>query len=469
MLPNLLQSLPSSVERAVLHVGTNDVAHGNSEQAACRIHRFIYIDNFNLFWNRPSFYRNDGLHPNRLGSRMLTDNILHTVHTPGQILDLSASQNLAETRRFLHVNETCPNGFCYLQRARTSGRAVVSQLSIAVTLHILIALPELSSFECLAFKYDTQLYIKTGTHPIRNSPSPPSAALLSLSACLEEIKAWMNLNFLHLNSSKTEAIIVGTPNQIQASPITSLTLSGHDIPISSSVTNLGVRFDPHLTFETHIKHLCKISFYHLRNIAKLRPNLTLPDCEKLVHAFVSSRLDYCNALLIGTHSKHLHQLQLVQNSAARILMRVRKSEHITPILHSLHWLPISTRIKYKISLLTHQCIYGNAPTYLKDLLIPQTPTRSLRSKNLNKLFCPRTKLSTMGDRAFCAAAPRLWNSLPDHLRSPQTIETPPSDDKKDHFYEMACSSDNIDHIHLKLGVDVVKALDLGQICSTAPP
>ena len=118
--------------------------------------------------------------------------------------------------------------------------------------------------------------------------------------------------------------------------------------------------DPQLTFNSHINHLCKTSLYHLRNISKLRPILSLSEAEKLVHAFISSRLDYCNAILIGIPSKSLQRLQHIQNSAARILMRVHKYEHITPILHLLHWLPVSTRIEYKVSLLTDKCLYGHA-------------------------------------------------------------------------------------------------------------
>lgn len=275
------------------------------------------------------------------------------------------------------------------------------------------------SFHCYAD--DTQLYMKSGTHnSAASSLSSPSSAL---TACLEEIKAWMNLNFLQLNSSKTEAILVGTSHQTQSFSITGITISGHVIPLSTTVTNLGLRFDPQLTFEAHIKNLCKISFYHLRNIAKLRSTLTLADAEKLVHALISSRLDYCNALLIGISNKNLQRLQYIQNSAARILMRVRKYDHITPILHSLHWLPIHARIEYKVALLTHQCIYGNAPSYLKVLVTIQTTTRSLRSTNSNRLLPPKTKLSTMGDRAFCSAAPRVWNALPDHLRVSQHTET----------------------------------------------
>lgn len=100
----------------------------------------------------------------------------------------------------------------------------------------------------------------------------------------------------------------------------------------------------------------------------------------------------------------------------RILMRVRKYEHITPILKFLHWLPISARIEYKVSLLTHQCIHGNAPTDLKELLTPQISARSLRSTNTHRLHPPRTTTCTIGYRVFCVATPRLWNALPEHLR-----------------------------------------------------
>lgn len=270
------------------------------------------------------------------------------------------------------------------------------------------------SFHCYAD--DTQLYIKMDS-------TLPSTLPSALQVCLEEIRAWMADNFLQLNSSKTEAIPIGTPHQTQSSSLSSISIFGHHIPLSTSVTNLGVRLDSNLTFDTHIRHLCKVSFLHLKNIAKLRPSLSQLDAEKLIHAFISSRLDYCNALLVGIPGRRLQKLQHIQNCAARVLMRRRKYDHITPVLKSLHWLPIQYRIQYKICLLTHQCIHGTAPAYLSELLTPLTTLRNLRSStSTHCLHQPRTKLSTMGDRAFQAVAPRLWNALPEPLRAPQTLE-----------------------------------------------
>ncbi|CAM4659361.1 unnamed protein product [Leuciscus chuanchicus] len=150
------------------------------------------------------------------------------------------------------------------------------------------------AFHCYAD--DTQLYV-------RMDPTSSGSSLSTLTACLEETKTWMTDNFLQLNSSKTEGLLIGTPHQLRSSPLTVYSYAGHDIPLTSSITNLGVRLDPHLSFNTHIQLICKTAFFHLRNISKLCPSLSLSDAEKLVHAFVSSRLDYCNALLIGIQSK----------------------------------------------------------------------------------------------------------------------------------------------------------------------
>ncbi len=104
-------------------------------------------------------------------------------------------------------------------------------------------------------------------------------------------------------------------------------------------------------YACHISHVTKTAFFHLRNIAKLQNMLPVSDAEKLVHVFMTSRLDYCNALLAACPASLINKLQVLQNAAARVLTRSRKYDHISPILQSLHWLPIKFRISYKILLL----------------------------------------------------------------------------------------------------------------------
>ena len=162
--------------------------------------------------------------------------------------------------------------------------------------------------------------------------------------------------------------------------------------------------------------MVKSANFHLRNIARIRKYLTFEATQQLV-SLVLSRLDYCNSLLVVLPSSLIHKLQLVQNHAARIIYRKRKYEHVTPLLRSLHWLPVDKRIKFKIILFTYKCLHGMAPVYLSDLLTYHQSKRSLRSSDDTTLLTiQKSRLATYGYRAFVVIAPRLWNNLPRNIR-----------------------------------------------------
>ena len=173
------------------------------------------------------------------------------------------------------------------------------------------------------------------------------ATLQPLLDCLADIRSWMAANFLNLNESKTEVIIFG-----KIPPAFSTDVLG---PLASnikpSVRNLGVIFDSTFKFEQQVSGVVKRSFYHLRTLAKLKTYLPRSDLERAIHAFITSQLDYCNALYTGMDQLQLGRLQLVQNSAARLLTCSKKRDHITPVLASLHWLPIRHRIDFKLLLI----------------------------------------------------------------------------------------------------------------------
>ncbi len=273
------------------------------------------------------------------------------------------------------------------------------------------------SFHCYAD--DTQLYIST-------RPDETSK-LFKLTECVKNVKDWMTNNFLLLNSDKTVILLIGPKNSTQNLLDYNLHLDGCTVT-SSPVKNLGVILDSNLSYfhsylenQNHISNVTKTAFCHLRNIVKLRNILPVSDAEKLVHAFMTSRLDYCNALLGGCPASSINKQQIVQNAVARVLTRSRKYDHITPILQSLHWLPIKYRISYKTLLLTYKALNGLAPAYLTSLLSRYNPTRSLRSQNSGLLVVPRIAESTKGGTAFSYLAPKLWNSLPDNIRGSDTL------------------------------------------------
>ena len=132
---------------------------------------------------------------------------------------------------------------------------------------------------------------------------------------------------------------------------------------SEPVRNLGAMFDSQLIMAPHVKSIVKKSSFHLRNIGKARRVTVLTEdaTKTVMQSLVMSRLDYCNALLIGIQQDLIAKLQRLQNSAARIVSRTRKYEHITPVLIKLHWLPIKFLIQFKVILLVYKSLKGLAP------------------------------------------------------------------------------------------------------------
>ncbi len=120
--------------------------------------------------------------------------------------------------------------------------------------------------------------------------------------------------------------------------------------------------------------------------------------------------------MVFHHQSSLQRLQLVQNAAARLLTGTKKYEHITPVLASLHWLPVRLRNEFKILLIVFKILHGLVPANLSELLRVHTPLKALRSCNQVLLDVPKTRLKNKGDRAFFSVvAPNLWNGLPVHI------------------------------------------------------
>ena len=149
-----------------------------------------------------------------------------------------------------------------------------------------------------------------------------------------------------------------------------------------------------------MKNVCKSAFYHIHNIAKIRDCLTQDDTETLIHALITCKLDYCNSLLYGLPQYLIDRLQRVQNSAACLVTRTRKYEHITPMLRDLHRLPVKRRITYKILLLTDKSLNGMAPAYLTNLVCRYNPGRKLRSASKHLLKPRKVNLKVMAKDPF---------------------------------------------------------------------
>jgi hypothetical protein len=261
-------------------------------------------------------------------------------------------------------------------------------------------------------------------------------ALAQLSSTLDLAFQWFISNRLSINPSKTEYLLVGTPQQLLKIHSPSLNFQGNSLAPSDHVRNLGVIFDSNLSFKNHISSICQSCFYHIRQLRQVRPSLDTNSAIILANALVSTKLDYCNSLLNSLPMTSLNRLQHVQNALARAVEpSVKFRQHITPTLLKLHWLRIEKRITYKIASLTFKTLRYSQPTYLNSLLHSHTPTRSLRSSHLNLLVIPSIK-SSIGRRSFSFAAPTIWNSLPHVLRSPSISPNQFFSQLKTHLFDL---------------------------------
>ena len=268
-------------------------------------------------------------------------------------------------------------------------------------------------FQYHCYADDTQIYMVIKPQDSLDTIS------IRLENCISDISTWMNASMLKLKQEKTE-LIVFSPKGQQRKAL-QLRVGDKSIETTEVVKNLGVHFDSSLTMEKQVNCIAKSCYYQIRNIGRIRQYITTDACKTLVHSLVTSRLDYGNALLCGISDMLTCRLQRVQNTAARLITCTRKKEHITPVLHSLHWLPVRYRPQYKILVNTYKAMNGTAPKYLQELVTPYQPLRTLRSETESLVCVPKTRTATYGNRCFGKVAASLWNGFPSTIRKADTL------------------------------------------------
>ena len=337
----------------------------------------------------------------------------------GVVLDWFTSY-LTGRRQCVTINDTCSNP--KLLKCGVPQGSVLGPLLFLVYVSPLGNVIRKHGLDFHFFADDTQLYLAFDA----NAVGSLSDALSTVLAAINDVKDWLRRNLLKFNISKTELSLIGSSQQLSklSGPVT-ICMDNHVIVAVEVVRNLGLYIDQHMKLNAHVNKVMKGCLYHLRNISKIRKYLSIDAAKSLIHALVTSRLDCCNSLLYGCKKSSIQCLQRLQNYAARVICKVSKYDHITPILKELHWLPVQARIEYKLLTLTFKCVHDKAPTYLSELVLRHVPSRpGLRSLNNVSLFVPKTISradKSTADRAFSLSAPKLWNTLPPEIRNTRTI------------------------------------------------
>jgi len=171
-----------------------------------------------------------------------------------------------------------------------------------------------------------------------------------------------------------------------------------------------------------VNEVSRTCFYNLRALRHIRPAFTVSNASMIACSVVGSRLDYANtnAVLYGRSPKNINRLQRIQNALARCVLDPKAHRSSNALLHQLHWLPIRYRIDFKLAKLAFLARSSSTSSYLNSSVARYLPSRTLLSQDTNLLAVSRTK-TVFGSRGFRVAAPTVFNSVPQDIRSTDNI------------------------------------------------
>jgi len=297
----------------------------------------------------------------------------------------------------------------------------------------------IKALQKIAAKYglDIQLYADDSQLYISFQPSRPTELADvkdRTNKCLAEIKSWMVKNFMKLNESKTELLVLGKPRVLREFGLEieiqfgNMTITPTDCK-GDSWKSLGVKFDESLRMERQIssvKQKCSWTMMNLRTIGRY-----LDESVKImmVKQLVISKLDYCNCLYMNLPKTRLNKLRSTLNSAIRYIYNIKSyTEELLPYYKKAHILPLDDRIFFKVCLLSYKAVHGSSPDYINELVEIDTPLVSTNTRSKMEGDCFRMKMPKMtknkvDERRFSNYAPTAWNSLPWKIRSIINIES----------------------------------------------
>ena len=156
-----------------------------------------------------------------------------------------------------------------------------------------------------------------------------AAQIASIESCTQRVHNWLLNNGLHLNPSKSEAIVFYNPRSkplaALAESVGTVSVAGSPIKLQTSIKNLGVYLDSKMSFDKQVSETCKACYFHIRALRHIRTSLNTEASKTIAAAIVGSRLDFCNSLLAGTSASNLTHLQRVQNTRTPLLELLHKS------------------------------------------------------------------------------------------------------------------------------------------------
>ena len=253
-------------------------------------------------------------------------------------------------------------------------------------------------------------------------PNQTADAVSMLNDDLREITKWCCRNSLLLNPDKTKLLVIGVPQLTKTLPTLSVTLMGKKIEPVTTAKDLGIYIDKSLNYNDHINKISSSCIYKLIMINRISYLLDRKSLLPLIHSFVFNKLLYCSSVWSNTSKKNIKKLQLLQNFAARIVLGLRKYDHISDGLKTLGWLDINQKLKFNDCVMMYKCLNKSAPAYLSQRFKKRSQIHSRTTRNCNDLELSKCRLATR-QRSFSFRGAKIWNELPKSIREATSLNT----------------------------------------------
>jgi hypothetical protein len=243
---------------------------------------------------------------------------------------------------------------------------------------------------------------------------------------LHNISEWGKSNGILLNVSKTNVLLLGQPNDLHSldmDTLPSIKLDDMKLSYCTSVKNLGVYFDPTLSWYVHMRSISKTIMSNIYALNRHRNFIPRDLKPKLVQSLLFPHFFYCDVVYLDINQSHCAKLNKLQNACVRYACNLRKYDHVSPSYKALNWQRMSVLRQFRVLCLVFKAIHcPGFPIYLKKLFVSLSEShgRTTRSKDNLILKLPKYKLNVFKFSFVCTAI-RLWHSLHVSIRSATSL------------------------------------------------
>ncbi|XP_073240100.1 uncharacterized protein [Porites lutea] len=250
--------------------------------------------------------------------------------------------------------------------------SILGPVLFTIYVNDLLSVPK----RCLSASYvdDCKLYLSF-------SPAEFPTSILALNEDLTRISQWCCKNSPLINPDKTKVLAVGLPQLLKKLSSFSITLFDKEITPVPVVKDLGVLLDTRLSYNQHITEIASKCLFKLYQINRIKHLLDRKTLLLVINSFVFSKLQYCSTVWSNTSSSNIDKLQKVQNFAGRIILGLRKYDHISDGLRSLKWLPIREKLILNDATMMHKCINKLVPDYLADMFKSRSQVHNRQTRS----------------------------------------------------------------------------------------